>query len=98
MIDFLILGSAFLFALWASWPPRGERRRWLSVGLVTLWVALLLVGWRRGIQPGFGAWLVALAFIGALLALLVLWSVSNLLGRPHRSTGEERSKSARQNN
>lgn len=82
MIDLAILGAAALVTLWASWPPRGERRRWLLVGFGALWVGLVAVGWRRGIVPGFAPWLVALAAVGALLGLLALWSLATLVARP----------------
>jgi F0F1-type ATP synthase assembly protein I len=89
MLDLLILLLAALAVGWASWPPRGEHARWLALGLVALWAALVVVGWRRGILPGFEAWLILLALIGALVGLLVIWSAANLVARPrqrHSST------------
>ncbi len=88
MIDLLIITVAALVAGWASWPPRGERRGALALGLAVLWAALILVGWQREVLPGFGLWLAVLALMGALAALLVVWSIANLLGRA-RGKGEE---------
>jgi F0F1-type ATP synthase assembly protein I len=84
MLDLLILIIAILITAWASWPPRGEHARWLASGLVAFWAALVLVGWRRGILPGFEPWLILLALIGALVALLVIWSAANLIARPRQ--------------
>lgn len=72
---------ATLLALWAAWPPRGTRRRWLALALAALWLALVAVGLEQQIQPGFTPWLLLLALIGALVALLVLWSLATLLAR-----------------
>lgn len=84
MIDLLIIGMAIVVTGWATWPPRGIRRPWLLLGLLALWLALVGIGWRRGIQPGFAAWLLVLSLIGALVGLLVVWSVTNLIGRPRK--------------
>lgn len=78
MSDWIILILAIGIAGWATWPPRGEQRRWLALGLAGLWAALVAVGVRRGVMPGFFPWLVVLALVGALVALLVVWSVTNL--------------------
>ncbi len=86
MTDFAILGGALLVTLWASWPPRSDRRRWLLLGFGALWAGLVGVGWRRGILPGFAPWLVALSMIGALLGLLVLWSIAALVAHPRAPT------------
>ena len=40
-----------------------------------LWAAIVAVGVRRGLADGMGPWLIVLALIGALAALLVLWSL-----------------------
>ena len=81
MIDLFMIATAIVITGWATWPVRGNRRRWLLLGLVVLWGALVGVGWRRGIQPGFAAWLLVLSLIGALVGLLVVWSFTNLVGR-----------------
>lgn len=78
----LILGVTLFFAGWATWPPRGEERRWLLLALLALWGALVTVGWQRGVQPGFAPWLLVLALVGALVALLVVWSLTNVVGKP----------------
>jgi hypothetical protein len=85
----LFFGPALLFAAWATWPPRGEERGWLLLALAALWAALVAVGWQRGVQPGFGPWLLVLALMGALVALLVLWSLTNLLAKPRGNEDEE---------
>lgn len=84
MLDFLILTLALLITAYATWPPRGERRGWLIVGMTALWGAVVAVGWRRGVLAGYESWLVLLALIGAVLGLLVVWSFTNLLGRPRQ--------------
>ncbi|MBA3533193.1 MAG: hypothetical protein H0T73_14835 [Ardenticatenales bacterium] len=84
----LILIVALLLALWAAWPPRGMRRRWLALALVVLWAAMVLAGGQRGVQPGFAPWLIVLSLIGALVALVVLWSLATVLGAP-RGTEEK---------
>jgi hypothetical protein len=81
VVTLLVVGPALLFAAWATWPPRGEQRGWLLLALVALWAALVAEGWRRGVTPGFLPWLAVLALVGALVALLVLWSLTNMMGR-----------------
>ncbi len=88
MIDLFLLLAAVAWTLWATWPPRGDQRRWLLAGLAALWGALMGVGVRRGVQPGFVPWLAALAVVGALLALVVVWSGAQMLGQPRKAEEE----------
>jgi hypothetical protein len=81
MTDLLIISIAMIVTGWATWPPRGEQRRWLLFALAVLWGALVAIGWQRGIQPGFVLWLIVLSAIGALVGLVALWSLTNMLGR-----------------
>ena len=53
----------------------GATGRWLGAALALLWAAIVAVGVRRGLADGMGPWLIVLALIGALAALLVLWSL-----------------------
>lgn len=87
MIESVILATTLGVVGWAVWPPRGDQGRWLLLGLLGLWAALVAVGWRRGIAPGFVPWLLLLSLLGALVGLIVVWSLANLLGR---GRGDER--------
>ena len=77
----LPLVAAVAVTLWATWPPRGDERGWLALGLGINWAALALVAWQRGVLPGYLPWLLALTLIGALALLLVIWSLTNVLAR-----------------
>ena len=75
MGDTLILLLASGGAVALLWPPRRDEGRWLAAALALLWAAIVAVGLRRGVAEGMGPWLALLALIGALAALLVLWSL-----------------------
>ena len=77
-MDLLIIGLALALTGWMTLPPRGMHRPWLLGGLLVLWGTLVTIGWRRGIQSGFVSWLLVLSLIGALIGLVVVWSVTNL--------------------
>lgn len=93
MSDIFLMSGALLLTGWLVWPPRGDQRRWLLLGLLVLWGGIVGVGWRRGIMPGFVGWLVVLGLLGALVGLLVVWSVVTLLGRPKVMVNKNRTGS-----
>lgn len=78
MTNILMMGFAFVLAGWMTIPPRGTRRPWLLAGFLILWGTLVTIGWRKGVQSGFMPWLMVLSLIGALIGLVVVWSVTNL--------------------
>lgn len=69
-------------------PPRGEHARWLGVVLLIWWGSIVVVGLRRGLAPEVLPWLLLLALIGALAALLVLWSLVYLSYLPREEEEE----------
>ena len=75
MADWILLLLASGGAVALLWPPRRDEGRWLGAALALLWAAIVAVGVRRGLADGMGPWLIVLALIGALAALLVLWSL-----------------------
>ncbi len=84
MLDLLLLLLAVLIAAYATYPPRGNSRWWLAVGMCALWCGLIAIGWRRGVVAGFEAWLVLLALMAAVIGVLVIWSATNLAGTPRQ--------------
>ncbi len=86
MIDLLMIGFAFVVAGWMTIPPRGTHRLWLLAGFLVLWGTLVGIGWRKGVQAGFMPWLIVLSLIGALIGLIVVWSLTNLA--ESRKSGE----------
>ena len=81
-MTWLLLSVVTGLTLWASWPPRSDQRRWLLFSLALWWGLFVGLAGLRGVQPGFWPWLLVLALIGASIALVVVWSLANLVARP----------------
>lgn len=81
MLDLVILLIASAAGMALLWPPRRDEGRWLATTMALLWVAIVAVGLRRGIVAGMLPWLLVLAIVGALAALMVLWSLVAALTR-----------------